>query len=640
MGEPANDPVKRPDPPTTRGAGPWPASARFGPDGLELGGLPAAKLAHRFGTPLVVFDEREVRARMRAVRDLFPRAAYAVKAFTCRAVLRAAYEEGLHLLCASGGELEACLRAGVPAERIQLHGNAKTDDELQAAVRHGVGLVIVDGPDELERLNGFSIDAGRIQPILLRVIPEVDVVTHEAIATGHAASKFGTPLSAVGEVVGRVGKLPGIRVDGLHAHAGSQVLEVDPFVRVLAALVRAAAEAGLAPRVLDVGGGFGVAYADEPALDIGGLAEALGHTLQRAASQHGWPLPELQVEPGRFFVANAGVTLYRVLGRKEAGGRRLVAVDGGMSDNLRPMLYGAVHAVQPASAGPPGVPATMTIVGRHCESGDVLAPDVRLPSGLDRGDLLAFGATGAYTYSLASNYNRFGRPAVVGVADGRAVRWLRREDAADMDRLEVPPRPLDAGLRASLDGIEIRPARPADARSFLEFWRLILGEEERLARAEPVRDTARAYARRFRRSWSSEEAHIVAVSGDRVVGNVVVSRDPHPVTRHVASLGIAVAADHRGRGIGAALLAESFRWARSVGVRKLLLSVYPGNTAAIALYRKFGFVEEGRLSRQSRRPDGFEDEILMAAWLEPDAGAEDPDVDETGGPPIVSGPPP
>jgi diaminopimelate decarboxylase len=632
MVEPANDPAVR-DASAVHDAGPWPASARFRPTGLELGGLPASELAHRFGTPLMVFDEREIRARMRAIRQLFPRAAYAVKAFTCHAVLRAANDEGLDLLCASGGELEACLRAGVPAARAQLHGNAKTDEELRAAVRQGVGIVIVDGADELDRLDAFANGAGRIQSVLLRVIPEVDVVTHEAIATGHAASKFGTPLSEVGDVVRQAGALPGIRLDGLHAHAGSQVLEVDPFVRVLNALVQAASGAGLVPRVLDVGGGFGVAYGDEPALDVGGLAEGLGRALQRGAAAHGWPLPALQVEPGRFFVANAGVTLYRVLGRKEAGGRRLLAVDGGMSDNLRPMLYDAVHAAQAAGPTPSGVPVTMTVVGRHCESGDVLVHNVRLPNGLALGDLLAFAATGAYAYPLASHYNRFGRPAVVGVADGRAELWLRREDVADMDRLEMPPGRLDLGVVPSPRGIEIRPARPADARSFLEFWRPILVEEERLARSDELRDTARAYARRFRRSWSSEEAHIVAVEGDRVVGSVVVTRDPHPVTRHVASLGIAVAKDHRRGGIGTALVAESFRWARWAGVRKVLLSVYPGNTAAIALYRKFGFLEEGRLSRQSRRSDGYEDEILMAAWIAPNPG-DPPDHDTDDGAPV------
>jgi ribosomal protein S18 acetylase RimI-like enzyme len=390
--------------------------------------------------------------------------------------------------------------------------------------------------------------------------------------------------------------------------------------------VDVAAAGGLVPRILDVGGGFGVAYADESALDVGELATMLDGALRRVATDHGWPLPELQVEPGRFLVANAGVTLYRVLARKEAGGRRLVAVDGGMSDNLRPMLYDAVHAIRPAGAAPAGVPVTTTVVGRHCESGDVLAHGVRLPSGLARGDLVAVAATGAYAYSLSSQYNRFGRPAVVGAADGRAEVWLRREDTADMDRLEVAPGRQDPDAYGAPAGIEIRPARPADGRAFLEFWRPILGEEERLARSEPARETARSYTRRFRRSWSTDEAHIVAVAGQRVIGSVVVSRDPHPVTRHVASLAIAVAADHRRRGIGSALLAESFRWARWSAVQKLLLSVYPENTAAMSLYRRFGFVEEGRLSRQSRRGSGYADEILMAAWLdgEGQAGAVAP----------------
>jgi diaminopimelate decarboxylase len=618
MADAAGEPAQ-PDPAAgAGGANPWPASARFGSDGLEVGGLAGADLARRFGTPLIVVDEEEIRGRMRAVRRLFPRAAYAVKAFTAHAILRAAHEEGLRLLCASLGELEACLRAGVPAARIELHGNAKTDEELAAAVGAGVELVIADGIEELERLDGLGAETGRVVNVLLRVVPEVDVRTHESIATGRSESKFGTPLAEVADVLRRAGALRAIRVFGLHAHAGSQILQIDPFVRVLRVLVDAAASAGVVPQIIDVGGGFGVSYGGEAALDIAALAASLARTLERAAAAHRWALPALQVEPGRYLVANAGVTLYRVISRKDAGGRRLVAVDGGMSDNLRPMLYGAVHPVEPASAPPAGVRATMTVVGRHCESGDVLAREVRLPSGLTRGDLLAVAATGAYAYSLASSYNRFGRPAVVGVAGGHAVLWLRREDAADMDRLEVASGRPPPEATGAPDGVEIRPARASDARSFLAFWQAILGEEERLARSDPVRDNARAYARRFRRSWSSEESHIVALDGNRVVGNVVVSRDPHPVTHHVASLAIAVAADHRGRGIGGALLAEAHRWARWAGVRKLLLSVYPRNAAAIALYRKFGFIEEGRLSRQSRNAGRYEDEILMAAWIDPE----------------------
>ncbi len=410
---------------------PWPRSARWTLAGLEVGGLAAADLAERFGTPLLVIDEAEMRARMRAMRSAFPRVAYAAKAMTCAAVIRAALEEGLDLLCASGGEVATCLRAGAPASRVLLHGNAKTDDELALAVEAGIGAVIVDDGEELDRLAAIARGAGVSQPILLRVRPDVEVTTHEAIATGHAASKFGVPLGAAAEVARRAGSTAGIRLVGLHAHAGSQVLDVDAHVRVVRALLAAAADGGIRPAVLDVGGGFGVTYTDETPSDVVAVADALRQELET----HGVDA-KLQVEPGRAIIANPGLTLYRVLARKQAGRRELVAVDGGMSDNLRPALYDARHAVA-AVASDDGPTQQVTVVGRHCESGDLVADDVALPVGLGRGDLLAVAATGAYTYPLASAYNRFGRPAVVGVRDGEATLWLRREDVDDMDRLDV-----------------------------------------------------------------------------------------------------------------------------------------------------------------------------------------------------------
>jgi RimJ/RimL family protein N-acetyltransferase len=319
-------------------------------------------------------------------------------------------------------------------------------------------------------------------------------------------------------------------------------------------------------------------------------------------------------------VANAGVTLYRVISAKTvADGRRLLAVDGGMSDNLRPALYDAAYTV--ASASAPGTPSTgsaaeevFTVVGRHCETGDTLAEHVRLPASSGPGDLLAFAATGAYTYPLASTYNRIGRPAVVAVSDGSVTPWLRREDAADLDRLEIGAARSPV-VAPAIDGVTVRPAHARDARSYLEFW-LAIVDEGRHVRTERVSGTARTYRRRFRRPWNDREAQIVAVSPTgRIVGHLYIQREAHPVTRHVASLGMAVSAGMRERGIGTALMAEALRWARSVGVDKVVLSVYPGNVGAIALYRKFGFLDEGRLARHSRKSYGDEDEILMAAWL-------------------------
>jgi diaminopimelate decarboxylase len=398
---------------------------------MHIGGLDAETLAARFGTPLLVFDEEDLRGRMRAMRAAFPRVAYAVKAMTCGAVIRAALEEGLDLLCASGGEVHTCLRAGAPAARVSLHGNAKTDEELALAVEAGLRCVIVDDEGELGRLAAIARRAGVTQPILLRVIPEIAVATHEAIATGHAESKFGVPLASAAGVARRAAATAGVRLDGVQAHAGSQLLSGDTYERVLETLLDVTADAGLEPRVVDVGGGFGVRYGDEGPLDPAALADVLRRRLG-ARNVHA----TLQVEPGRALVANPALTLYRVLARKTAGGRTLVAVDGGMSDNLRPALYGAFHEIR--TAGPSSddlEPAT--VVGRHCESGDVLAPHAELPSELGRGDLVAVAATGAYTYPLASVYNRFGRPAVVGVRDGAATPWVRREEPDDMERLDV-----------------------------------------------------------------------------------------------------------------------------------------------------------------------------------------------------------
>jgi diaminopimelate decarboxylase len=601
-------------------AGPWPANAAFDEHGLRLAGLPATELAERFGTPLVVIDDGELRARCRRVRETIPRACYAVKAFSAHSVLRVVLDEGLDLLASTGGEVEACLRAGAPPARIVLHGNAKTDEELELAIEAGVGLVIADGPDELRRLDAVARSRGRVQPVLLRVVPEVEVETHEAIATGHDASKFGTPLTEAPEALREAAGLAGLRLEGVQAHVGSQVLDMGPYLQTLDTLLDLAAkvraEAGSDLGVIDIGGGFGVRYVDEAELAMETLAPMLLARLADGAASRGLAPPALVVEPGRWLIANAGVTLYRVVAAKTvaAGALRLLAVDGGMSDNVRPALYDAVYTVAPASTCATDARTTFTVVGRHCESGDTLAEGVALPVDTGPGDLLAFAATGAYTYSLASTYNRVGRPAVVAVRDGEATMWLRREDAADLDRLEVatarePREPAD------LVGVVVRPARPDDARSYLAFWRAVVAEG-RYVRTERVTGTARTYRRRFRHPWSDREAQIVAVDDEgTVVGHLYIQRETHPVTRHVATLGIAVAAEVRGRGIGTALMREALRWSRSVGVEKIVLSVYPHNVGAIALYRRLGFVEEGRLARHSRKSYGDEDEILMAAWI-------------------------
>ena len=421
--------------------------------------------------------------------------------------------------------------------------------------------------------------------------------------------------------------MTGLEVEGLHAHIGSQILDVEPYLRTVDALVGLAAllrdEAGLPVRTIDVGGGFGVRYVDETPPSPAHLAEALSERLAARCADHALEPPALIVEPGRWLVANPGVTLYRVVSSKVvSAGRRLLAVDGGMSDNVRPALYDARYTVavaSPHAEGRPGEGEAFTVVGRHCESGDTLAEHVWLPASTGPGDLLAFAATGAYTYTLASTYNRVGRPAVVALRGGVATPWLRREDAADLDRLEVGRVGEPPAASTLPEGIVVRAARPQDAVSYLAFWTGVV-DEGRHVRTERVTSSARVYRRRFRRPWTDREAQIVAVDADgTVIGHLYIQREEHPVTRHVATLGIAVSAESRGRGVGTALMAEAVRWARSVHVDKIVLSVYPHNVGAIALYRRFGFVEEGRLARHSRKSYGDEDEILMAAWLGNDA---------------------
>ncbi len=601
-----------------RAGDPWPASATFGDGGLVVGGVRAEDLVTRFGTPLVVADEGHLRERARTFAALFPHPVYAVKAFTSQAMLRLATEEGLDLLVATDGELEACLRAGIPASRVVMHGNDKSDAELALAVRVGVRLVNVDNREELERLDAVAAHADVVQQVLVRVLPEVGAGAHRAIRTGQMGSKFGIPLEEMPGAIRRAMDLPHVDPVGIHAHIGSQVLAVEPYLQeidvLLDLLARLRDETGFVANVVDVGGGFGVAYTDEPPLRLDAVAPAVLQRVREGARDRGLPLPHTLVEPGRSVVGSGMLTLYRVGSVKRGpDGRTLVAVDGGMSDNVRPMLYGARYTVAMAGPPRPGDRTVVDVVGRHCESGDVLAREVDLPAVPRRDDLLAFAATGGYSYSMAGNYNRVGRPAVVAVRDGTVRPWLRREDAADLDRLEIAS-PAERLRPVPPDGVEIRPARPVDARSFRRLYEVVAAER-RFIRTERVSRTVLDLRRRFRRSWTRRRATIVAATDGEIVGSLEIQRDAHPVTRHVATFGMMVAPGWRRRGVGAALVAAGIRWAREMGVEKLELSVYPGNAAAIALYRRFGFVEEGRLRRHSRKSYGDEDEILMGMWL-------------------------
>ncbi len=423
---------------------PWSSTASFDADGLTVAGRTAGSLAAEFGTPLVVVDEADLRARCRAFAGSFPRVLWAVKAFPLRALIRTALDEGLGLLAATGGEVDACLRAGAPGGSIVFHGNNKLDAEIEEAVRAGVGTLIVDNAEELPRIGSAAEAAGIRQPVLVRVAPGLDVDTHEFVKTGAPDTKFGIPIAGglALDALRQALDIGTLDVLGIHLHVGSQLLDTRPYGAAVDVALDFLAEARDAvrfeARILDVGGGMGTAYTDEDPVEAEALGIDLQARLEKGCADRGLPLPELVVEPGRAVTSGAALTLYRVGTVKDVPDvRRFVAVDGGMSDNIRPALYGARYTLELASRPASSDLHPVTVVGRHCESGDVLARDVELPSDIGPGDLLAVASTGAYEYAMASAYNRVGRPAVVLVSDGDARLIARRESYDDLSRLDV-----------------------------------------------------------------------------------------------------------------------------------------------------------------------------------------------------------
>ena len=427
-----------------RPGSPWPSAVELDERGLVIGGVPAANLAEAFGTPLVVVDEDHLRARCREFKEAFPRVLWAVKAFPLRGLIRVALEEGLDLLAATGGEVDACLRADAPGDRIVFHGNNKSDAELAEAAGAGVGLLIADNEEELRRISTLAERMRHRQPVLLRVAPGIDVETHAYIKTAAPDTKFGTPIAGglAISALRTAAELPGIELRGIHIHLGSQLLDARPYLAGLKAgldlLSEAKEDLGLEARVLDIGGGMGTRYTEEEPIGVAKLATAIQAELEAGCRKRGLPTPDLLVEPGRALVSGAALTLYRVGSIKEVPDiRTFVAVDGGMSDNIRPALYGSRYTIALASRRSDAGEGRMTIVGRHCESGDVLARDVSLPEDLRRDDLLAFASTGAYEYAMASNYNKVGRPPVLTIAGRRAQLIARRETYEDLADLDV-----------------------------------------------------------------------------------------------------------------------------------------------------------------------------------------------------------
>ena len=445
----------------------WPRSARRADGALTIGGIDVRDLAARHGTPAFVLDEEDFRGRCREFVQAFgERTAvfYAAKAFCCRGVLRWAAEEGLGVDVCTGGELEVALEAGVDPAMITMHGSNKLLSELERAVATGVGHVVVDSFEEIARLAFVTEErdgvAGGVRPardriaqkkseprpprVLVRVTTGVEAHTHDFVATAHDDQKFGFSLAsgAADEAVRRVLAAPSLDFAGLHSHIGSQIYDTAGFDvaahRVLELAARIRDEHGVHIEELNLGGGFGIAYtpADDPA-DIKVIAQSLHQIVATQCAAAGLEVPRLTVEPGRAIAGPGTVTLYEVGTIKDVDGlRSYVSVDGGMSDNIRTALYGAEYTCALASRESAAPPMLSRVVGRHCESGDIVVRDTYLPADLAPGDLVAVAATGAYCRSMASNYNHVLRPPVVAVRDGAARVLLRRETPEDLLSLD------------------------------------------------------------------------------------------------------------------------------------------------------------------------------------------------------------
>ena len=435
----------------------WPRNVVRDDEGVvTVAGVAATHLAQQHGTPLFVIDEDDFRSRCRDMASAFGGGGnvyYAAKAFLCSEIARWVDEEGLSLDVSTGGELAVALHAGFPPDRILFHGNNKSITELTDAVKAGVGHLVVDSMTEIERLDTIAADAGVVQDVFVRLTVGVEAHTHEFIATAHEDQKFGLSIAsgAAMAAVRRVFATDHLRLVGLHSHIGSQIFDVDGFElaahRVIGLLRDICAEFGPEKTAqlstVDLGGGLGISYlaADDPP-PVGELAAKLGAIVRRESEAVGLPAPTLVVEPGRAITGPGTITLYEVGTVKDVdvsatAQRRYVSVDGGMSDNIRTALYDAEYDARLVSRNSDAPAALARIVGKHCETGDIVVREVWVPGDLRPGDLLGVAATGAYCYALSSRYNMVGRPAVVAVRDGRARVILRRETVDDLLSLEV-----------------------------------------------------------------------------------------------------------------------------------------------------------------------------------------------------------
>jgi diaminopimelate decarboxylase len=421
---------------------------------LEIGGCDTVALAEQFGTPLYVVDEALVRDNCRAYQQAFRQRldaveiAYASKALITTAMCRLMDQEGMSLDVASEGELYTALQAGFPAERIKLHGNFKKASLIRMALQHGVGRIVADSLVELQEISRLAGEMGKTADLLLRIAPGVKASTHAAIQTGQEDTKFGLSIrDAARPGIQLAMGLPHLRLHGLHAHIGSQILDTDAFKRAVEVFVEfltsVREELNFHCEQLDLGGGLGIRYQEDdrpPSIDE--LAEVMAGTLRAACEANDLPIPALILEPGRSIVGEAGTTLYTIGAVKHiAGVRTYVSVDGGLSDNPRPVMYDALYRATIANkAGQEATVEGLRVSGAHCET-DMLIPEIALQQP-EPGDILAVFGTGAYNHSMASNYNRFCRPAMVLVADGQADLIVKREELDDLLRQDVMPERL------------------------------------------------------------------------------------------------------------------------------------------------------------------------------------------------------
>jgi diaminopimelate decarboxylase len=428
---------------------------------LVIGGCRASALAKEFGTPLFVIDENDFKSRIigwkNALNSNFGANAgevyYASKSFVSVEVAKWIAEAGIGIDVCTGGELAVALAAKFPADRIEVHGNNKSEEEIRVAIEVGVAKIVLDSMQEIERVDRLAKAANKVQKVLLRITPGVEAHTHEAISTAHEDVKFGFSIAsgAAWKAIIATQGAPNLSLEGLHCHIGSQIFENEGFILATTKLIELSAkfrdEFNSELSELDLGGGYGIAYlAGDKTFDPNQVMAALAELVKGECKRHNLQVPKISIEPGRAIAGPTTTTLYEVGTTKDVeldGGktRRYIAVDGGMSDNIRPGLYGAKYSALLANRTSSASAITSRLVGKHCETGDIIIRDIDLPSDIAPGDILAIPATGAYGRSMASNYNHMMKPPVISVANGAARTILRRETEADLLALDVVEAP-------------------------------------------------------------------------------------------------------------------------------------------------------------------------------------------------------